>query len=53
VADGVPLTVNAAMETETLRPGTISLVSQSGIFLFTGFCPVDDEDARHRRAATA
>ena len=30
VADGVPLTVNAAMEAETLRSGYISLVSQSG-----------------------
>ena len=30
VAGGVPLTVNAALEAETLRPGWISLVSQSG-----------------------
>ncbi len=30
VAGGVPLTVNAAMEAETLRPGSIGLVSQSG-----------------------
>ena len=30
VTDGVPLTVNAALEAETLRPGWISVVSQSG-----------------------
>ncbi len=30
VADGVPLTVNAAFEAETLRPGWLSLISQSG-----------------------
>jgi acyl-CoA synthetase (NDP forming) len=30
VADGVPLTVNAAFEAEALRPGWLSLISQSG-----------------------
>ena len=30
VTDGVPLTVNAALEAEPLRPGWLSLISQSG-----------------------